>query len=346
MFKFSASKNKKRQPQDSNQASSTHTDAKTENNSLAKGLARTRHKWIKGLTSIILGKKTIAPDLIKEIETYLLTADVGVATTQRIIQHLTDELARGQLNDSKKVFDTLCDYLEQALLPLEQTLTLPESNQPPEPNQPPKPNQPYVILCVGINGGGKTTTIGKLAVHCQAQGKTVLLAAGDTFRAAAVEQLKIWGSTHNVPVVAQGTGADSASVCFDALQSAQSRGIDVVIIDTAGRLHTKENLMQELSKIKRVLTKLDSSAPHEVLLVLDATTGQNGLRQAQAFQKAVGVTGLVLTKLDGTAKGGILFSIAETLGLPVRFVGVGEGAKDLKPFNARTFVEALLHDNT
>lgn len=326
MFKFPFKKSKK--------AASAQAEGVAESNrQLAKGLLKTRHKWVGGLASLILGKKTIEPALLKEIETCLLTSDVGVKCTKEIIAHLTEGLTRNQLDKPQQVLDYLKTHLKALLLPAQQPLTLSDSSP-----------SPYVILMVGVNGTGKTTTIGKLASRLQSQGKRVLLAAGDTFRAAAVEQLKAWGKAHDVPVIAQGQGADSASVSFDALQAAQARGIHVLLVDTAGRLHTKDNLMEELKKVKRVMAKLDVEAPHEVLLVLDATTGQNGLRQAQAFQEAVEVTGLVLTKLDGTAKGGIIFSIVEALGLPIRFIGVGESSADLKPFDANAFVDALFND--
>ncbi|MEY4718727.1 MAG: hypothetical protein RL563_1345, partial [Pseudomonadota bacterium] len=246
-----------------------------------------------------------------------------------IIQHLTDSLERDQLRDGEALRDALKQNLYDMLQPCSHPLTIPQQEGP------------YVILVVGVNGAGKTTSIGKLAHRLQAQGHSVMLAAGDTFRAAAVEQLQTWGERNNVQVVAQHTGADSASVIFDALQSAKAKGIDVLIADTAGRLHTKSNLMEELAKIKRIMAKLDENAPHEVLLILDAGTGQNALSQAKQFNQAVNLTGLALTKLDGTAKGGIIFALANQLHIPIRFVGVGEAIEDLQDFDARTFVDAL-----
>jgi fused signal recognition particle receptor len=256
-------------------------------------------------------------------------ADVGVTATSEIIESLTDKLERNQLKDGEALRKALREELHGLLRDVAKPLQLDAGKKP------------FVILMVGVNGVGKTTTIGKLARKFQAEGKSVLLAAGDTFRAAAVEQLQVWGERNNVPVVAQHTGADSASVIYDAIQSAQSRGIDVVIADTAGRLQNKDNLMNELAKVVRVMKKLDESAPHEVMLVLDAGTGQNALSQAQVFQQAVGVSGITLTKLDGTAKGGIVFAIARQLQLPIRFIGVGEQAEDLRGFDAETFVDAL-----
>jgi fused signal recognition particle receptor len=277
----------------------------------------------------LLGQKEIDEDLLEEIETQLLLADVGVDTTAKIIAELTLGITRKQLADGDAVFAALQDKLSQLLVAVEKPLQIDAGKKP------------FVILVVGVNGVGKTTTIGKLAKHLQSQGKSVLLAAGDTFRAAAVEQLQIWGERNKVPVVAQANGADSASVIYDAVQSAQAKGVDVVIADTAGRLHNKAHLMEELSKVKRVVAKLDESAPHEVLLVLDAGTGQNALSQAQVFSDAVGVSGIALTKLDGTAKGGVIFALSDRFGLPLRFIGVGEQVDDLQPFVAKNFVEAL-----
>ena len=296
---------------------------------LAQRLKKTRSVLTEGLASLVLGKKEIDAKLLEEIETRLLLADVGVATTQQIIGDLTAQVSRKQLNDASSLVDSLKNSLAQILLPCEKHLltTKPE-------------NPPFIILVVGVNGNGKTTTIGKLAKQLQNAGKKVMLAAGDTYRAAAIEQLQVWGERNQIPVIAQHSGADSASVIFDAVQSAKARNIDVLIADTAGRLHTQKNLMEELKKIKRVITKIDAAAPHEVLLVLDATTGQNALRQAQEFNEAVGVTGIALTKLDGTAKGGIIFALAKTMKLPIRFIGVGEQIDDLKSFNAKEFVEA------
>jgi fused signal recognition particle receptor len=266
---------------------------------------------------------------MEEIETLLLMADIGVEATTEIIQRLTDRVERKQLSDGDALQAALKQELAELLEPVDQPLEL-HTDQ-----------SPMVILMVGVNGVGKTTTIGKLAKKYQAEGKSVMLAAGDTFRAAAVEQLQVWGDRNNVPVVAQHTGADSASVLFDALESAKAKNVDVLIADTAGRLQNKDNLMQELQKVVRVMQKLDPSAPHEVMLVLDAGTGQNAISQAKEFKEAVGVTGITLTKLDGTAKGGIIFAIAKQFGLPIRFIGVGEQADDLRPFEAKAFVEAL-----
>ncbi len=295
---------------------------------IRRGLSRTSGSFTEGLGTLLLGKKEIDEDLFEEIETQLLVADIGVEATSDIIEDLTARVARKQLSDGDALYAALQDSLRSLLQSAEQPLVV-------------EPRNPFVILIVGVNGVGKTTTIGKLAKRLQQEGKSVILAAGDTFRAAAVEQLQVWGSRNNVPVVAQHTGADSASVIYDAIQSAQARGVDVVIADTAGRLHTKSNLMEELAKVRRVMGKLDASAPHEVLLVLDAGTGQNAVNQAEQFRATAGVTGIALTKLDGTAKGGIIFALTKKFGLPVRFIGVGEGIEDLQPFNAEAFVKAL-----
>lgn len=283
-----------------------------------------------GLADLFLGAKVIDDALLEELETALLMADVGVATSEKIIRQLTEALDRRELADVDTARAMLEDILIDILRVCQQPLVLEEL---------PKP---AVILMVGVNGVGKTTTIGKLCGLLKARGLSTVLAAGDTFRAAAVEQLQSWGQRHAVTVVAQHAGADSASVVYDALQSAQARGIDVVIADTAGRLHNKSNLMEELAKVIRVIAKLDPSAPHEVLLVLDAATGQNALAQMKEFRAVAGVTGIVLTKLDGTAKGGVIFALADQYGLPVRYIGVGEGVDDLQPFVARDFVQALL----
>lgn len=297
---------------------------------LKQRLSRSSSKLTAGFASLILGKKTIDDDLLEELEMQLITADIGIEATQEIITNLTQRVARNQLSDSEMLFNALRDDMVNILKPSEEPLTLPEQSTP------------YVILMVGINGVGKTTTIGKLAKKFQNQGKSVMLAAGDTFRAAAVEQLQVWGERNEIDVIAQQTGSDSASVIFDALQSAKSRNIDVLIADTAGRLHTQSNLMEELKKIKRVMAKLDQNAPHEVMLVLDAGTGQNALTQASQFHSAVDISGITLTKLDGTAKGGIIFAIAKKMGLPIRFIGVGETIDDLRSFQAEEFVDALL----
>ena len=296
---------------------------------LREGLSRTRHSLSDGLADLVLGSKSIDDELLEEIETRLLMADVGIEATREIIDGLTEQVARKQLNDAEALMAALRDHMQSILAPSSQSLEIPAGVRP------------YVVLMVGINGAGKTTTIGKLAHRFQQQGLKVMLAAGDTFRAAAVEQLQAWGQRNDVTVIAQQQGSDSASVIFDALQAAQARNIDVLIADTAGRLHTQTNLMEELKKIKRVMGKLDDSAPHEVMLVVDAGTGQNALNQAQEFNEAVGITGITLTKLDGTAKGGIIFAIAKKIQTPIRFIGVGEGIDNLREFNAEEFVDAL-----
>ncbi len=297
---------------------------------LRQGLAKTGQLLNTDIRDLVPIGRKIDDELLEELETRLLMADVGVEATTAIIQDLTKRISRKQLDDSTALFAALREDMAAILAPSSQPLVIDGTHKP------------FVILMAGINGAGKTTTIGKLAKRLQGEGKSVMLAAGDTFRAAAVEQLQVWGERNGIPVIAQGSGADTASVIFDALQAAKSRGIDVLIADTAGRLHTQSNLMEELKKVKRVLGKIDEQAPHEVLLVLDAGTGQNALQQAQQFHQAIGVTGLALTKLDGTAKGGIIFAIAKRLGLPIRFIGVGEGIDDLRVFEAGEFVEALL----
>lgn len=296
---------------------------------LKQGLAKTSSSLGEGMASLFLGKKEIDDDLLDELETRLLTADVGMEATTAIMANLTRRVARKELADSGALYQALQVEMADLLRPIEQPMQI-----TPE-------KKPYVILVVGVNGAGKTTTIGKLAARLQKDGKKVMLAAGDTFRAAAVEQLQVWGERNNIPVIAQHTGADSASVIFDALQAAQSRGIDVLIADTAGRLHTKDNLMEELRKVGRVMSKLDDSAPHEVLLVLDAGTGQNAINQARQFNETIPLTGLALTKLDGTAKGGVIFALAKHFNIPVRYIGVGEGIDDLRDFVADDFVKAL-----
>lgn len=297
---------------------------------LKSGLNKTRVQFSQGLGNVIFGKKIIDEALLDQIEEQLLLADVGVEACLEITKNLTQQISRRQLADSEALMQALKQQLAQILLPSEAALQIPETQSP------------FVILMVGVNGAGKTTTIGKLAKRLQGEGKKVMLAAGDTFRAAAIEQLQVWGERNQIPVIAQQQGADSASVAFDALQAAKARGFDVLIIDTAGRLHTQNNLMQELEKVKRVITKIDPTAPHETLLVLDASNGQNALNQAKQFQKSVAVSGIALTKLDGTAKGGIIFAIAKSLQIPIRFIGVGEKIDDLRPFNAEEFVQALL----
>ncbi|RVU32353.1 signal recognition particle-docking protein FtsY [Neptunomonas marina] len=298
------------------------------------GLTRTKANLTEQLGNLFLGKKEIDEELLEDIETLLLTADVGVEATTEIVSRLTDKVERNQLADAQALHQALKAELAELLYNVEQPLEIDTAHTP------------YVILMVGVNGVGKTTTIGKLTKRFQREGKSVMLAAGDTFRAAAVEQLQVWGERNNVPVVAQHTGADSASVLFDALNSAKSKQVDVLIADTAGRLQNKDHLMQELEKVVRVMRKIDASAPHEVMLVLDAGTGQNAMSQAKIFGDAVGVTGITLTKLDGTAKGGIIFAIAKQLGLPIRFIGVGEQVDDLRPFQAQEFVEALFDEET
>ncbi|MHC8397459.1 signal recognition particle-docking protein FtsY [Pseudomonas sp. LB3P93] len=296
---------------------------------LKQGLSKTSASIGEGMASLFLGKKIIDDELLEDIETRLLTADVGVEATSVIIQRLTQKVARKELADADALYKSLQAELAAMLKPVEQPLKITSQNKP------------FVILVVGVNGAGKTTTIGKLAKKLQLEGKKVMLAAGDTFRAAAVEQLQVWGERNKIPVIAQHTGADSASVIFDAVQAAKARGIDVLIADTAGRLHTKDNLMEELKKVRRVISKLDADAPHEVLLVLDAGTGQNAINQAKQFNQTVELTGLALTKLDGTAKGGVIFALAKQFGLPIRYIGVGEGIDDLRTFEAEPFVQAL-----
>lgn len=299
---------------------------------IKSGLSRTRGNLGDGLSNLFLGAKQIDNDLFEELETQLLVADVGIEATASLLKKLSDRVARKDLQDPPALYKALKEELATLLQGSQAALEIPQQDSP------------FVILMVGVNGAGKTTTIGKLSKRFQSQGKTVLLAAGDTFRAAAVEQLQEWGTRNNVPVVAQHTGADSASVIFDAVQSAKAKGIDVVIADTAGRLQNKSHLMDELSKIVRVMKKLDVNAPHEVMLVLDAGTGQNALSQASLFGAAVGVTGITLTKLDGTAKGGVIFAMAQQLQLPIRFIGVGEQADDLRPFEADVFIDALFSE--
>ncbi|WP_370280648.1 signal recognition particle-docking protein FtsY [Pontibacterium sp.] len=296
------------------------------------GLTRTKANLTKQLGNLFLGAKEIDDDLLEEIETLLLMADVGVEATTEIIERLTDKVERKQLGDAQALQVALKEELAALLHEVDEPLKV-EAKE-----------GPYVILMVGVNGVGKTTTIGKLAKKFQAEGKSVMLAAGDTFRAAAVEQLQVWGERNDVPVVAQHTGADSASVIYDAVQSAQAKNVDVLIADTAGRLQNKDHLMEELAKVVRVMKKLSPAAPHEVMLVLDAGTGQNALSQAKTFKEAVGVSGITLTKLDGTAKGGVIFAIAKQMELPIRFIGVGEQIDDLRPFNSDEFVDALFEE--
>ncbi len=297
---------------------------------LEKKLGRTRSRFRDSFLDFFLGSKPIDAELLEELESQLIMADVGMDATAKVMASLNGQVNRSEVNDADALRAALRAQLLGLLVPVEAPLEIPERSTP------------FVILVVGVNGSGKTTTIGKLAKQLTDGGASVMLAAGDTFRAAAVEQLKTWGERNGVPVVSQGSGADSASVVFDALQSATARGIDVLIADTAGRLHTQSNLMDELAKVKRVLGKIDPTAPHETLIVLDGTTGQNALAQARAFHDAIGLSGMAVTKLDGTAKGGIVFAIAEALGLPIRFIGVGERVFDLEVFEAERFVDALV----
>ncbi|HGD3424386.1 TPA: signal recognition particle-docking protein FtsY [Enterobacter hormaechei] len=294
---------------------------------LKRSLLKTKENLGSGFISLFRGKK-IDDDLFEELEEQLLIADVGVETTRKIITNLTEGASRKQLRDAEALYGLLKDEMGEILAKVDEPLNI-------------EGKMPFVILMVGVNGVGKTTTIGKLARQFEQQGKSVMLAAGDTFRAAAVEQLQVWGQRNNIPVIAQHTGADSASVIFDAIQAAKSRNVDVLIADTAGRLQNKSHLMEELKKIVRVMKKLDEDAPHEIMLTIDASTGQNAISQAKLFHEAVGLTGITLTKLDGTAKGGVIFSVADQFGIPIRYIGVGERIEDLRPFKADDFIEAL-----
>ena len=312
-------------------------DAEPEQASSAKGKAsftrRVRSALSRtgeGIGNLFLGSKVIDEALLEELETLLLMADVGIDSTRSIIEELTSQLDRKALKDGEALRDALHEILLNKLKMCETSIDFSVENKP------------FVLFVVGVNGVGKTTTIGKLASRLKGEGKSVMLAAGDTFRAAAVEQLQVWGERNQVPVIAQHTGADSASVVFDGIQAAKSRGADIIIADTAGRLHNKSNLMEELKKVKRVAGKLDDKAPHEILLVLDAGTGQNAVSQMAEFDQVVGITGIALTKLDGTAKGGVIFSLADKFSVPIRYIGVGEELDDLQPFNAKDFVNALL----
>ncbi len=300
---------------------------------LRTGLGRTREAIAGGLADLLGRPVVVDDDLLDEIETILLSADVGIEPCQQLMHDLRQRVARKEAHDGAAVMAALKRAMVELLTPVEAPLTLPAPGQ-----------ETQLILMVGINGAGKTTTIGKLAQRFKREGRSVMLAAGDTFRAAAIEQLERWGERNDVPVVAQHSGADSASVVFDAFQSAKARGVDLLLADTAGRLHTQVGLMDELKKVRRVAAKLDANAPQHVLLVLDASIGQNAILQAEQFHAAVGVTGLVITKLDGTAKGGVVFAIAAKLALPVHFIGVGESADDLREFEAEAFVDALLGD--
>ena len=294
---------------------------------LKRSLLKTKENLGSGFISLFRGKK-IDDDLFEELEEQLLIADVGVETTRKIITNLTEGASRKQLRDAEALYGLLKDEMGEILAKVDEPLNI-------------EGKMPFVILMVGVNGVGKTTTIGKLARQFEQQGKSVMLAAGDTFRAAAVEQLQVWGQRNNIPVIAQHTGADSASVIFDAIQAAKARNVDVLIADTAGRLQNKSHLMEELKKIVRVMKKLDEDAPHEIMLTIDASTGQNAISQAKLFHEAVGLTGIALTKLDGTAKGGVIFSVADQFGIPIRYIGVGERIEDLRPFKADDFIEAL-----
>jgi fused signal recognition particle receptor len=297
---------------------------------LEQRLEETRRQLGRRLGKLLTGRSSVDEDLLDEIETTLITSDIGVKAALEIIENLRAGIRSKAITEPGQVLPAVQAELFELIEPCEQFLAV-------DPGR-----KPFVILMVGVNGAGKTTTIGKLAQRFKEDGLSVMLAAGDTFRAAAVEQLKSWGERNGVPVVAQGAGADSAAVIFDALQSAKAKGVDVLIADTAGRLHTQHNLMEELRKIRRVIARLDASAPHETMLVVDAGTGQNALNQASEFNQAVPLSGITVTKLDGTARGGVLFGIAHELRVPIRFIGVGESAKDLRPFDAGTFINAIL----
>jgi len=304
-------------------------DSKEDKNksSLKDRLFKSKKKLGDGLSSLVIGKKKIDEDLLEELEVLLISSDIGIQTTDKVIESVRKKASRKELKDEDSLYQLIKIELESLLIT--------------DSNFNPSYEIPFVILVVGINGAGKTTTIGKLAKLFQSEGKSVMLAAGDTFRAAAVEQLQVWGERNDIPVIAQKTGSDAASVVYDAYQSAIAKKIDILIADTAGRLHTQDNLMQELEKIKRVLKKHNEEAPHETLLVIDGGSGQNAVQQAKEFHKSINLSGLAITKLDGTAKGGVLFSISDALKLPIRFIGVGEAIEDLKPFNSKDFVDAL-----
>ena len=319
----------KKQRNESSQQSESKEDSIDWKTKLRNGLKKTRSRLSEGINSLLLSEKAIDASLLREMEDQLLAADVGIEATDQIIENLKIKLKKSQLLEPDDFIHELRKELENILEPIAVPLRIDARDKP------------FVILTVGVNGAGKTTTIGKLAKRFQSHNHSVMLAAGDTFRAAAVEQLQVWGERNNIPVISQTTGADSASVIFDAYQSAKSKKVDVLIADTAGRLHTKDNLMSELEKIVRVLKKQDPRLPNEILLVLDATTGQNAVNQAESFHETAELTGIALTKLDGTAKGGVVFAIAKKLNLPIRFIGIGEQIDDLKPFNAKEFVTAL-----
>ena len=306
-----------------------NADSKEDKNksSLKDRLFKSKKKLGDGLSALVIGKKKIDEDLLEELEVLLISSDIGIQTTDKVIESVRKKASRKELKDEDSLYQLIKIELESLLIT--------------DSDFKPSYETPFVILVVGINGAGKTTTIGKLAKLFQSEGKSVMLAAGDTFRAAAVEQLQVWGERNDIPVIAQKTGSDAASVVYDAYQSAIAKKIDILIADTAGRLHTQDNLMQELEKIKRVLKKHNEEAPHETLLVIDGGSGQNAVQQAKEFHKSINLSGLAITKLDGTAKGGVLFSISDALKLPIRFIGVGEGIEDLKPFNSKDFVDAL-----
>ncbi len=308
-----------------NQNRDIQTD--TKKTSLKERLSKSKRRLGDGLSSILIGKKQIDDELLEELEMLMISADIGIQTTDKIIESVRKKSSRKELKDGDSLYQLIKIELEALLV--DENLLEPVSEST------------FVILVVGINGAGKTTTIGKLAKSFQKQGKSVMLAAGDTFRAAAVEQLQIWGERNEIPVIAQKTGADAASVVYDAYQSAVAKNIDILIADTAGRLHTQDNLMQELEKIKRVLKKHHDKAPHETLLVIDGGSGQNAVQQANEFHKSIELSGIAVTKLDGTAKGGVLFAISDSLNLPIRYIGIGEAIDDLKPFHAKDFINAL-----
>lgn len=338
-------KAQKQQTEQSNASGSTDLASDVEINTVEKpklgffsrlkqSLSRTKENIGSGFANLFIGKK-IDDELYEDLETQLLIADVGIKTTNSIIENLIENAKRKELKDGEALYELLKakmrDILEPVSKPLDLDITTSQDDT----------KQPFVILMVGVNGVGKTTTIGKLAKQFQRDGKKVMLAAGDTFRAAAVEQLQVWGERNDIPVIAQQTGSDSASVIFDALASAKAKGADVLIADTAGRLQNKDNLIEELKKVVRVMKKQNPLAPHEIMLTLDASTGQNAVSQTKIFNEAVGITGINLTKLDGTAKGGVIFSLADEFKIPVRYIGIGEGIDDLKPFDSHEFVEAL-----
>jgi len=308
-----------------NQNKDTQTDTKKA--SLKDKLLKSKRRLGDGLSSILIGKKQIDDELLEELEMLMISADIGIQTTDKIIESVRKKASRKELKDGDSLYQLIKVELEALLI--DDNLLVPVSDST------------FVILVVGINGAGKTTTIGKLAKSFQSQGKSVMLAAGDTFRAAAVEQLQIWGDRNEIPVISQKTGADAASVVYDAYQSAVAKNIDILIADTAGRLHTQDNLMQELEKIKRVLKKHNDKSPHETLLVIDGGSGQNAVQQANEFHKSIELSGIAVTKLDGTAKGGVLFAISDSLNLPIRYIGIGEAIDDLKPFHAKDFINAL-----